>query len=104
VFHEIFVPRKFGAIRYSRVITSLLQSNLIGPPTFWQRERERNRPFNRPIFLCGEKWSGNETRVPGPTWPGMSMPWRECKVPGSQVQHVLGYRRTSWDVHAMEAV
>ena len=30
--------------------TSLSQSNLIGLPTFRRRERERNRPFTRPIF------------------------------------------------------
>ena len=27
------------------------------------RERKWNRPFTRPIFLCGEKWSGNKTTV-----------------------------------------
>ena len=41
-------------------ITSLSQSNLIGLPTFWQREQERNRLFTRPIFPCGEKRSGNK--------------------------------------------
>jgi len=27
------------------------------------RERKWNRPFTRPIFLCGKKWSGNKTTV-----------------------------------------
>jgi len=49
-----------------RCITSLLQSNLIGPPTFRRRERDRNRPFTRPICPCGEKWSGNETNFRSP--------------------------------------
>ena len=31
-------------------MTSLSQSNLVGPPTFWRRERELNRPFTIPTF------------------------------------------------------
>ena len=56
----------FLGCHYSRVIrTSLSQSNLIGPPTFRRRERERNRPFTRPIFPVGRKmvWEVVGTRL-----------------------------------------
>ena len=43
-------------------ILSLMQHNLIGPPTFKWAEREWNRPFNRLFPLCGNKWSGNKTK------------------------------------------
>ena len=36
--------------------------------------------------------------------PGMSQTWRQCQVPGSQVQDVLGYPGTSRDVPDLEAV
>jgi len=40
---------KVSFIRRFHCITSLSQSNLIGPPTFRWREQEWNRPFTRPI-------------------------------------------------------
>ena len=36
--------------------------------------------------------------------PGMSQTWRQCQVPESQVQDVLGYLGTSRDVPDLEAV
>ena len=36
--------------------------------------------------------------------PRMSQTWRQCQVPESQVQDVLGYTRTSRDVPDLEAV
>ena len=36
---------------------------MIGPPTFRQRERERNRPFTRPIFPVWRKMVWNETNL-----------------------------------------
>jgi len=48
IFHEL---RLFLSDR----ITSLSQSNLIGPPTFRRREQEWNRPFTRPIFPVWRK-------------------------------------------------
>ena len=36
--------------------------------------------------------------------PGMSQTWRQCQVPESQVQDVLGYPGTSRDVPDLEAV